>query len=230
MRTFIAILFLSGIIYFSAWGTNPGNTCSSVQSIDTVRVREQVWMLRNLDVDTFRNGDTIKEAASLEDWMKACKEGVPAWCYYNNDPDIGKMFGKLYNWPAVNDPRGLAPEGFRIPIYSDFRKLLDYVHEDNVFEAIKKLVDNEHYKWANNKSGFSALRAGQRDGDTTRLAYYDPINRFINFNAGVVFWTSELYKNDKRYVWVLVIDLDPPLNLYRYNKYWGLPVRCILDN
>ena len=67
--------------------------------------------LRNLDVTTFRNLDRIMEAKTDEEWIKAGEQGIPAWCYYNNDPANNELFGKLYNWYAVNDKRGLAPEG-----------------------------------------------------------------------------------------------------------------------
>jgi uncharacterized protein (TIGR02145 family) len=50
-----------------------------------------------------------------EEWMKAGENKQPAWCYYDNDPKNGKKYGKLYNWYAVSDPRGLAPEGWHIP-------------------------------------------------------------------------------------------------------------------
>lgn len=66
----------------------------------------------NLDVTTYRNGDIIPEVTDAKEWKKL-KTG--AWCYYNNDPINGISYGKLYNWYAVNDPRGLAPEGYHIP-------------------------------------------------------------------------------------------------------------------
>ena len=80
-----------------------------------VTIGSQVWMQKNLDVDCFRNGDIIPEVKSNEEWVRYGNEGKPAWCYYNNDPSSGNIYGKLYNWYAVMDSRGLAPTGWIIP-------------------------------------------------------------------------------------------------------------------
>ena len=77
-------------------------------------------MTTNLNVSKFRNGDPIPEVKSDEEWEKAEKNKQPAWCYYDNNPSNGVKYGKLYNWWAVNDPRGLAPEGWHIPSLKEF--------------------------------------------------------------------------------------------------------------
>jgi len=77
-----------------------------------VKIGNQTWSKTNLEVKTFRNGDTIPEAKTDEEWQKAAKEGKPAWCYYKNKKKYGSI---LYNWYAVNDSRQLAPEGYHIP-------------------------------------------------------------------------------------------------------------------
>ncbi|MBK7413737.1 MAG: fibrobacter succinogenes major paralogous domain-containing protein [Ignavibacteria bacterium] len=85
---------------------------SFAQPLKTVKVGEQVWMKENLNVDRFRNGDLIPEATSVAQWENACVSGQPAWCYYRNDANNGSVYGRIYNWYAVSDPRGLAPKGF----------------------------------------------------------------------------------------------------------------------
>lgn len=77
----------------------------------------------NLNVDRFRNGDLIPEARTNKQWIKAGKNKQPAWCYYNNDPTNGEKYGKLYNSYAVNDPRGLAPQGCYIPTKEEMKTL-----------------------------------------------------------------------------------------------------------
>lgn len=69
------------------------------------------WQEGNLQVLNFRNGDPIPFCPTNEEWENAGKNKQPAFCFYEND--ITK--GVLYNWYAVNDERGLAPEGMRIP-------------------------------------------------------------------------------------------------------------------
>ena len=80
-----------------------------------ITIGRQVWMTENLNVDKFRNGDPISHAKTDEEWVKAGENGSPAWSHYDNDPANGEKYGKLYNWYAVNDSRGLAPEGWKIP-------------------------------------------------------------------------------------------------------------------
>lgn len=70
--------------------------------MEEVKVGDQIWMGRNLDVSTFRNGDPIPYAETDEEWEEAGENGEPAWCYYDNDPENGEKYGKLYNWYAVD--------------------------------------------------------------------------------------------------------------------------------
>jgi len=97
---------------------------------NVITIGAQVWMTKNLDVDTFRNGDPIPQAKTFEEWDKADENKQPAWCYYDNDPANGAKYGKLYNWYAVNDSRGLAPVGFHIPTVAEWTKLEDFLGSD----------------------------------------------------------------------------------------------------
>ena len=96
----------------------------------TIKVGTQIWMADNLNVATFRNGEPIPELKDKEEWLKAGEEGRPACCNYDNDPSKGLEYGKLYNWYAVNDKRGLAPEGFHIPNELEWDTLVDYSGDD----------------------------------------------------------------------------------------------------
>lgn len=75
----------------------------------SVKIGNQVWMTSNLDVGCYRNGDPIPEVRDPIQWSDL---RTGAWCYYENDSGNGT---RLYNWYAVNDPRGLAPLGWHIP-------------------------------------------------------------------------------------------------------------------
>ena len=67
----------------------------------SVRVGEQEWMVDNLNVSTFRNGDTIPEAKTNKEWDAAEEAGKPAFCYYDNDPANGDVYGRLYTFEAA---------------------------------------------------------------------------------------------------------------------------------
>ena len=90
----------------------------------TVTIGTQVWTSKNLNVSTYRNGDVIPEVQDKQAWAKLT---TGAWCYYNNDASNGTKYGKLYNWYAVNDPRGLAPNGYHIPTDAEWTQLSDYL-------------------------------------------------------------------------------------------------------
>jgi len=76
-----------------------------------------------LNVGHFRNGDVIPEATTDEEWQSAYRATSPVWCYYNNSPELGAVFGRLYNWWAVSDPRGLSPLGWHIPTDAEWAVL-----------------------------------------------------------------------------------------------------------
>ena len=92
-----------------------------------VNIGRQVWMLRNLNVSNFRNGDVIAEARTNEEWIAAGKEGKPAWCYYENKMENNVIYGKLYNWYAINDFRGIAPEGWHVPTDNEWSEVTSFL-------------------------------------------------------------------------------------------------------
>jgi len=115
--------------------TTTTNQVTQTGPYKSVKIGTQVWMTKNLDVSVFRNGDTIPEAKTDEEWREAGENQQPAWCYSANDPKNGQKYGKLYNWYAVNDSRGLAPTGWHIPSDVEWTILEDYLGDD----ADKKL-------------------------------------------------------------------------------------------
>ena len=106
-------------------------TLTSMVYSQTVTIGTQVWSTKNLDVSTFRNGDPIPQAKSDDEWAKAGENKQAAWCYYKNDPANGAKYGKLYNWYAVNDPRGLAPVGYHIPTTEEWGVLAKILGNDS---------------------------------------------------------------------------------------------------
>jgi uncharacterized protein (TIGR02145 family) len=126
------------------------------------KIGNQVWATMNLDVKTFRNGDTIHEAKTYAEWKKYNKEGIPAWCYYNNESANGKIYGKMYNWYAIIDKRGLAPEGWHIPSSDEWDEMIDFLGGKK--QAGGKLKSKE---WeGDNSSGFNAQPGGVRQSNT----------------------------------------------------------------
>jgi uncharacterized protein (TIGR02145 family) len=147
----------------------------------TVRIGEQSWATANLNVSTFRNGDTIPEARTNKEWTTAGESGKPAWCYYNNDPAMGLKYGKLYNWYAVNDPRGLAPAGWTLSSDDDWTELAYFSGGQQA--AGKKLKNTGGWSEGNNgtnETGFTGLPGGYRVENGS----------FLNLGSIGTWWSS----------------------------------------
>ena len=198
------------------------SSCGGVASKE-VTIGKQVWMTQNLNVDKFRNGDPIPEAKTDEEWSKAGENGEPAWCYYNNNPDNGDRYGKLYNWYAVNDPRGLAPEGWKIPSDEEWSRLADFLGGESVAGTKMKSTDF----WADyggksgngtNESGFSGLPGGFR--------YSTGPFSYIGKNGH--WWSSTEYFTN--YAWYRNLIYGSGSVLRGANgKGDGFSVRCLRD-
>ena len=162
----------------------------------TVAIGTQVWMTKNLDVSAFRNGDLIPEAKTTEEWKHYCEAEKPAWCYYDNDPKNGKKYGKLYNWYAVNDSRGLAPEGWHVPSDDEWTILETYLGADNSIK-MKSTSGWKENGNGTNSSGFSSLPGGWfGNGTFKEIGYYG------------YWWSSTEYSG---------LDLVPPRDLFLHS-------------
>jgi len=127
----------------------------------TTLIGSKIWMSENLDVDKFQNGDIIPQAKSASEWNAYSDAEEPAWCYLKYNLNNGTKYGKLYNWYAVNDPRGLAPKGFHIPSSQDWDDLINYLGGKTIAGAKMKSLSG----WfedgnGTNSSGFSGLPSG----------------------------------------------------------------------
>ena len=158
-----------------------------IRTNKSIQFGSQNWMAENLSVSTFRNGDLIPQAQSDEAWQEAGFNKQAAWCYYNLSSDSlnieVKKYGKLYNSYALNDPRGLAPEGWRLPTEGDWGTL-----ENHLFLSEMSLIDAFSSEgWTNgnagtNTTGLNFQAAGWRDvgcgglgEDMCFWAYQSPI-------------------------------------------------------
>ncbi len=53
---------------------------SFMYSQNNVKIGMQVWISKNLEVSTFRNGEEIFHAKTKGEWQKASSERTRAWC------------------------------------------------------------------------------------------------------------------------------------------------------
>jgi uncharacterized protein (TIGR02145 family) len=199
--------------------------CSAVLTT----ICHQDWMIKNLDVDHYRNGDPIPQVTDQSAWM-GLETG--AWCYYNNDPANGTIYGKLYNWQAVNDLRGLAPVGWHIPSngeWNNLAKCLDHNTNLNIFNqspiAGGAMKENGSTHWiypntgATNSSGFTGLPGGYRVNSG-----FDLINKYG------LWWSSSERNISMGDVWTRVLSYADGYIYSGSNfKFEGHSVRCLRD-
>lgn len=184
-----------------------------------VTIGTQTWMTKNLDVDHYRNGDPIPEVIDREQWENLT---TGAWCYYNNDSANGAVYGKLYNWYALTDPRGLAPDGWHIPNDGDWDTLMESLGGYDVAGGKMKSTSlwSSPNSAATNSSGFNGLPGGLLD-----------IYSFHEMGFDAYWWSSTL--NDSNYYnlshgYLLQNDSASLLSINN-DFHRGISVRCIKD-
>jgi uncharacterized protein (TIGR02145 family) len=111
--------------------TITGNNPLNKKSYNTISNSGKEWMTENLNITIFRNGDLIPQAKSEQDIIDANINQTPIWCYFEFNPATETNYGKLYNWYAVNDPRGLMPLGYVIPSVAEWKSLNNYNYFQN---------------------------------------------------------------------------------------------------
>lgn len=199
---------------------------SNCQTVKSTIIGSNCWMAENLNVDKFRNGDDITQAKSNEEWKKACENKQPAWCYYANDSQIGEKYGKLYNWYAVIDSRGLAPEGWHVATIEEWGAMRDFLGEPGKYGVGAGNKMRSRKDWSllsgNNESGFTALPGMCR--------YYYVVSNQVKIGFGekkcAQWWCVGNIKNSRTADYCRLGETGD-LFFYRENKEWGLSVRCV---
>lgn len=191
------------------------------ETYKTIKIGETVWMAKNLNVSHYRNGDPIPQVQADDEW-RALETG--AWCYYENKAKNEKTYGKLYNWYATNDARGLAPKGWHIPTDKEWSQLYHYLGDDAAGGKMKSRRGWEKNLYENgngtNESGFKGLPGGMRDGDRGGGGYFQLVGKY-----GA--WWSSTEEISGASFHQLKMDAYPYCN--DVEKQAGASVRCVKD-
>jgi uncharacterized protein (TIGR02145 family) len=216
------------------------NCANSVTDIDgnvyqTVIIGTQEWMKENLKVSKYRNGDTIMTGLDSTSWSGI---GIGAFSIYKNSNLNDSIYGKLYNWYAVDDQRSLCPIGWHIPSDSEWKILetflgmtiaeLDLTGYRGENQNIGgKLILNsalwsQPFLGATNQSGFSALPGGCRAKPAQAGI---PEYRDIGFSG---YWWSSSEVSFSQNAWFRSLS-DPSSYRADFQKWRGFSVRCLRD-
>ena len=186
----------------------------------SVFIGAQYWMEKNLEVTTYRNGDPIPYVTDATAWAALTTGATGAWCYYNNDPANGSLYGKLYNWYAVNDSRGLAPTGWHVPTDVEWTTL-----ETTLGGAAgDKMKVAGTTRWAapntgaDNSSGFASLPGGGRGSN----------GAFGDVGTNGNWWSSTVVGSTEAFIRNLNSG-NGNVSRNPYTKTYGFSVRCLRD-
>ncbi|MBL7983866.1 MAG: fibrobacter succinogenes major paralogous domain-containing protein [Flavobacteriales bacterium] len=200
-----------------------GSDGRTASTTTTTVICDQHWTTRNLDVATYRNGDPIPQVTDTAAWRKLT---TGACCWYNNDSATYHRYGRLYNWYAVNDPRGLAPEGWHVLTDADWEAMETCLGEDSVGYRLRAVG-----QWRcaatmiDNSSGFHGLPSGKRSAEGM-FSHADSSAVYWTANEGSVSeaWCGRLIHNES------VSGVPTMITGVGYmNKAEGYAVRCVKD-
>jgi uncharacterized protein (TIGR02145 family) len=202
----------------------PNEQTGTVTDIDgnvyhTVTIGTQVWMVENLKVTHYRNGEPIPNVIEKADWSDLSKG---AYCFYDNEPNNSKIYGNIFNWYAVHDIRQIAPKGWHIPTGVEWNTLITYLGDNSIAGNKLKEAGTEHWLTPNtgtNESGFTALPGGFRSES----------GKFADMGSYGLWWRYNAMHTDRAFTRRLsyghsYVDSDT----YMCQTY-GFSVRCLRD-
>lgn len=197
----------------------------------------RTWSSKNLDVTHYKNGDPIPLVTGTTEWSKLT---TGAYCYYNNDKSNSDTYGLLYNWYAVNDKRGLAPTGWKIPTDLEWSTLRNTLGVTSGGRLKKTGTTN----WlspnlgATNDTSFTALPGGFRNVAWSYKTFNYGQNAFTDLNRVGYWWSSNNsdigpYGPHAGFVKIsydsIFFDVRFVSSNAGYNKSAGLSIRLIRD-
>ena len=186
-----------------------------------VKIGKQTWMSKNLNSVRFNNGDLISQAKTPEEWREFNKEKRPAWCYVNFNPATSESMGKIYNWYAVNDSRGLAPKGWKIPSSNEFGYFIKKTKR-------RLLYRRQFNPWVISERQFikRIFSFNSRHFEIMPIPFVDSKGAIVD-NKALNLWTNSMAEEDL----VHYISLSQNINELKITKIDnGFLVRCIKEN
>ncbi len=238
MKRWILLIIIMGYNILSAQSSKPVNNSGTgtVRDVDgniykTVKIGDQWWMAENLRTGHYRDGTEIKDFGDDAQWSRTT-EG--AMCYYDHDISHAGGYGALYNWYAIADPHGLAPESWHIATDEEWKKLERFLgmnpgeadttgwrgaYEGRTLKSRSGWNQNPKSPGTDGVA-FCAVPAGYRSSTSSH---------FYDLGSGAHFWTSTECSSINAWHRLFYYFHN---GVYRgdLNKHSGFSVRCVKDS
>ena len=186
-------------------------------------IGEQTWMIDNLKVTRFSNGDPIPLREANSYWTEGTAVPEPAYCYYHNDESYADPYGALYNFHVASDPRNVCPVGWKVMSLDELGAFITDLGGPQYGGDLKTTgtIEDGTGLWyapntnATNSSGFSAIPGGIRNVGTGWMG-----------KKGI-FWTSTDNGNIAPAMHLDNVDYQVVPSAFR--QHYGFSIRCIKE-
>lgn len=225
--------YIYRVYSYNAAGKSPvySNELTLTINIPSITIGTQTWTTKNLDVTSYSDGTVIPQVTDPTAWASLT---TGAWCYYNNDPANGAIYGKLYNGYAVvgiwneasktdaTQRKNLAPTGYHVPTDAEWTSLTTYLEGESMAGGKMKAMGTTLWGSPNtdatNTSGFTGLPGGIRNNN----------GRFSDIVVFGLWWSSSEYGTANAWNRILYCNDGSAFREYE-NIGFGFSVRCIGD-
>ncbi len=248
-RLNICLLILVGLLAVFITGCKKDdieqepNTATDIDGnvYHTVTIGTQVWMVENLKVTRYRNGDKIETTSPAT--LDISGEVNPKYQWaYNGDESNVAAYGRLYTWYAITDSRNVCPVGWHIPTLDEWTTLGNYLiangynydgtKTDNKYakslavssgwgaETTTGAVGSNDYSAKRNATGFSAMPGGLHSSGGT----------FEGMTWGGIWWSSTSSSSGPVASIIEINSHQCDVNMQHEGlKNYGFSVRCLRD-
>lgn len=183
---------------------------------ETVLIGEQCWFAENLRSDKYQNGDAMPVNLGNSEWSSTTSG---ATAVYEESGSNLETYGRLYNWFAVDDNRGLCPSGWQVPSDGQWTVLTNFLGGESTSGDKMKTT----FGWSDggngsNLSGFSGLPGGLRGSN----------GNYVSYGLFGIWWSASQAGSG---AWDRVLSSSNQ-SVYRGGnpKIEGFSVRCIKDS
>lgn len=155
------------------------------------KIGNQYWLTANWRALNYNNGDPIPNITEPVAWGEQTQGAL---CFFDNDQENYQIYGPLYNWYVISDPRGICPPGWHVPTWDELYALHEFICENCGGGGSLKEAGLEHWypenAYGTNSTGFTALPEGVR-GSPVADPTPEEKGTFMGLHTISYFWTSD---------------------------------------